>query len=310
MQFNSMQSIALRYFLEVVRSGSVNEASTRLNVAASAVSRQIAKLEYELGTPLFERRSRGMLPTTAGEQVAAYARKAQMEAVQLVEELRELHGLRRGNVRVACSQGFAIDFLPDAIARFRQVYEGILFTLYVVSPDEVSKWVREGTADLGLTYRLSPEREINVECALPGSIMAMVPAQHPLADRAVIELADMQPYPIALPASDTTARRLFDICCGVQGLTFNVALESNYMAALYRFVARQGGVSLSNTISNMGYLQGQQIVAIPIADESMQARRIELQSMAGRTLPQAVSAFRDFLVETLHGPANEMPILE
>ncbi|MNP30350.1 LysR substrate binding domain protein [compost metagenome] len=140
--------------------------------------------------------------------------------------------------------------------------------------------------------------------------MAMVPAQHPLAQHTIIALADLQPYPIALPTVDTTARRLFDICCGVQGLEFSLVLESNYMAALYRFVARQGGVSLSNAISNMGYLQGQQIVAIPITDEPMQARRIELQSMAGRTLPQAVSAFRDFLVGALQGPENQMPVFE
>ena len=91
--------------------------------------------------------------------------------------------LRRGNIRLACSQGFAIDFLPDAIAEFRKTYDGILFSLEVVGPEEVTRRVREGKADLGLTYSLSPEREINVECVAPGGIMAMLPVEHPLALR-------------------------------------------------------------------------------------------------------------------------------
>ena len=178
MSHASMQSIALRYFLEVVRSGSVNEASVHLNVAASAVSRQIAKLEYELGTPLFERRARGMLPTAAGELLAGYARKAQLEVGQLVEELGQLQGLQRGHVRMACSQGFAIDFLPDAIAAFRAQHQGITFNLEVTTPDDVSRRVREGKADLGLTYSLAPEADIAIECAVSGPVMAVLPGSH------------------------------------------------------------------------------------------------------------------------------------
>jgi Bacterial regulatory helix-turn-helix protein, lysR family len=56
---NRLQDTALRYFLEVVRSGSVSDAAARLNVSPSAVSRQVAGLEEMLGVPLFERRPRG-----------------------------------------------------------------------------------------------------------------------------------------------------------------------------------------------------------------------------------------------------------
>ena len=70
-----LQDTALRYFLEVVRSGSVSEAAARLNVSPSAVSRQVAALEDLLGVPLFDRRPRGMAPSAAGELLAAHARR-------------------------------------------------------------------------------------------------------------------------------------------------------------------------------------------------------------------------------------------
>lgn len=61
-----MHSAALRYFAVVARSGSIRRASEELNVAASAVSRQVQKIEYELGLPLFERMPDGLRLTEAG----------------------------------------------------------------------------------------------------------------------------------------------------------------------------------------------------------------------------------------------------
>jgi hypothetical protein len=61
MKSQQLQDTALRYFLEVVRCGSISEASQRLNVASSAISRQISSLEETLDTVLFERRPRGMV---------------------------------------------------------------------------------------------------------------------------------------------------------------------------------------------------------------------------------------------------------
>ena len=70
-----LQDTTLRYFLAVAQSGSLTEASARLHVAASALSRQIAGLEAQLGSPLFERHPRGMVLTAAGEILAAQGRK-------------------------------------------------------------------------------------------------------------------------------------------------------------------------------------------------------------------------------------------
>lgn len=114
-----LQDASLRYFLEVVRSGSLTEAAQRLNVTVSAVSRQVASLETLLGVSLFDRRPRGMVASAAGEVLAPYALRGALEADRVVSEIAALHGLRRGRVRIASSAGFAIDFLPRCITEFR-----------------------------------------------------------------------------------------------------------------------------------------------------------------------------------------------
>lgn len=299
MQLYGMQSTALRYFLEVARCGSISEASLRLNVAASAVSRQIAKLERDLNCLLFERRARGMVLSEAGHRLAVHARKAQLDAEQVVLEIKELHGLQRGQVRLVSSEGFALDFLPAAIAAFRKRYQGIRFTLEVTAPANATSKVRIGEADLALTFSLSPEREIKVEHTITGAIHAVVSNRHPLAAREAVSLAELQAYPIALPQSDTTIRQLFDIACAAQGLYFEPVLTCSAIGPLYRFAMEEGGISLASRMTLHRRVLDNELKLIPIVDEGMQARRIELQSMAGRVLPAAVTVFRDFLIESL-----------
>lgn len=295
MNSRALQETALRYFLAVVKNGSISEASLKLNVAASAISRQIARLEYELDTQLFERRARGMVPSAAGELLAAHARRMQLETERVASEIQALQGLERGTVRLACSEGFAVDFIPLTIIEFRRRYQGIQFRLSVSSPAEVTRKVREGEADIGLTFSLAPERDIQVESRQRSRIQALMAREHPLASRRQVTLAQLQPQPIALPPPETTLRQLFDICCSQQNLIFESIFTSNYTEALVNFAMLGGGIALAGEISVRHRLLHDRLVAVPIRDSGMDARHVELQTLANRTLPAATEAFLDHL---------------
>src|ERR1700750_3359135 len=110
----------MRYVDEVARTGSIRKAADQLNVTASAVNRRIMDLEDELGAPLFERLPRGVRLTAAGEVFVHYLRKQNGEVGRMKSQIEDLKGLRRGTVRIACSQALALDFLPRAISEFRK----------------------------------------------------------------------------------------------------------------------------------------------------------------------------------------------
>ena len=173
-----LQDTALRYFLEVVRTGSVSEAATRLSVSPSAVSRQVATLEDLLGVPLFERRPRGMAPSPAGELLAAHALRNALEADRVVADVEALQGLRRGLIRVCCSAGFAIEFLPKAMAQFREQHPGMQFHLRVAAPAAVTQAVLNTEAGIGLTYSRTAERDIELQTlagrTLPEGVRAFI----------------------------------------------------------------------------------------------------------------------------------------
>ncbi len=166
----SLLSLPLRYFLEVARTGSVNQAAQRLHVAASAVSRQLGKLEDSLGVVLFERQARGMTLTEAGTRLLAHASAHEAQALELVEQLQDLSAQGALRVRLACTEGFAAAFMPLVMAGFRQAHPQVHLQLHlqlqlqlqVAVPQEVSALVLRGEADLALKYSTAPEKGLQV----------------------------------------------------------------------------------------------------------------------------------------------------
>lgn len=291
MHARKLQDTALRYFLEVVRSGSLAEASARLHVAASAISRQIHGLEEALGITLFERQPRGMVPTAAGEILAAYARRSAMEAERAIEDIEALQGLRLGSVRIATTEGFSRHVLPLLIVEFRKRFERIVFEVTVESPANVPVRLREGDAEIGLTFSRAPEKDIRVELQHPSPILALMHPQHPLADSKTLTLSRLREYPIALPLPETTLRQMIDIVCSRQQLHLQVVLTSNATGTLHGFVMEGGGIAVSGEVSVLHLVASGAMVAIPIRDRGMDLRDIELQTLAGRALPHAAQSF-------------------
>ncbi|PRY62781.1 DNA-binding transcriptional LysR family regulator [Vreelandella songnenensis] len=282
---------ALRYFLEIVRQGSINKASAQLHVAPSAVSRQIARLEAELGSQLFERHPTGMRLSPSGELLAAHARKARLDAARVVEEITGLEGIQRGTVRLASIEGLASYLLPHVISEYRQKHHGIHFDLAVMSSTEVTQRVCEGLADIGLTISPAPEKNIQVEKRIMAPIHAVMHSSHALAAKKHVSLAQLSHYPLALPTDNTTIRQLFNVSCSRQGLLIEPVMVSNFVTTLVHFAACQGGITLIGDVSVRHLSDAAQLVSLPIRDREMSGRTIEVQTLAGRTLPKGVADF-------------------
>ncbi|TGD98343.1 LysR family transcriptional regulator [Methylobacterium nonmethylotrophicum] len=294
-----MQTTALRYFLAVARDGTIAAASARLNVAPSAISRQIANLEAELACLLFERRPRGMVLSPAGELLAGHARQVLSSAEQVVTEIRELEGLWRGLVRVATTEAFAIELVPGVVAEFHARHPGIRFELAVLPPAQVTHRVVQGDADLGLTFSLAPSGDIAVAYRHSLDMVALCAPDHPLAGRRLVGLADIAAYPVALLPRDTTLRTILDAACAEEGIRIEPALSANVLSALMPFVHRSRGLTLVSSIALQGQVARGELRALPIRSRRSLARGIEVQTMRDRRLPRAVQAFLAALVAAL-----------
>ena len=298
-----MDNTARRYFLEVARSGSLSKASERLYVAVSALSRQIAKLEEEVGAALFERRPRGMVLSDAGRVLAEHARRSLLETERVTDEIRGLSNGSRATIRVASSEGVAPYFLPQVFARFLKTHPATQFQLDVSAPSVATQRVREGTADIAVCFSVAPEKDIHVVYSQLAPIFALVRRDHPLGARESVSLADLMAWPLAIDNQGVTIRQMFDIACSLEGLVFEPVFVSNYHAALQSFVLLTDAVTLTGFLTVRSRLVMEGLAAVPISNPELHQRRLQVQTMAGRTLPHALQAFAELLTGAIHNPA-------
>lgn len=281
----------IRYFAEVVRSGSIREASERLNVAPSALSRQIQNLEYELGMPLFERQPRGMKLTAAGEIYARYAQTVILEEDRVRSELEELRGLRRGVVRLATVEGVVADMLTTVVTKFRDKYPGIRFHLLTTGTDDVVASVRDGTADIGISFHAQPDAAVRFVRRIRDPLAALLHPDHVLARRRQVTLTEILSFPVAVPEAGFGIRRLIDEQCRRLGQSMTAALETNSIEALRGFARSGAGITMLPGMSYQREIRQGEIVAIPISDRALNQCSMDISVLAGRHLPTTISQF-------------------
>lgn len=294
-----MISLGLRYFLEVARCGSIAGAAAEQHVAASAISRQIAKLEDGLGIALFERQARGMELSEAGRQLAAYANAAALEAERVTTEIRQRSHLGDVTIRLVCTEGFAHRFLPMCMAEFKQVRPEARFHLHVERPEEVSRQILEGLSQLALRYTTAQDDRLKTELLVRAPVYAVMCRHHPLAGRRSLSMRDLTKVPLSLGDHGTTVRQLFDAACANAGLHIEPAYVSNHSAAFLPMLPGSDIVALSGYLTLLGQRDGEALVAVPFSNPEMRQRSIQVLTLQGRTLPALAREFLEFMARRL-----------
>lgn len=284
---------------EVARTGSIRRAAERLNFTASALTRRIQDLESELGAVLFERTSRGMRPTAAGDMFLAHAREQLAEAERLKSGLEDLQGLRRGRVRIACSQAVAPEFMPRAIGAFRRSYPMIDFEVRVVDHEQAATALASYDVDIALVF--SPETLAGFErlALLEQRLVALLPRGHVLSEKPELRLRDCAAHPVALPDRSTGGRRLLDAFSARTGIPFEVAIESNSFEFLRRSVVQSGLVSFQIDAGAPAADADPDIIVRKVDRRDAPPANLVLGKLPGRNLPQICLIFAEDVMDRM-----------
>lgn len=294
-----MLSSEIRYFLAVAAAGSLSAASEQLFVATSAISRQIQRLEAQVGAPLFRRHARGMVLTEAGEIFARHVRKSLLDMEYAVAEIKGLKAVRRAHIRIACTDGLAFSLLPRLLADFRAANPAVHFSLKVTSSQSVAEQVRAGECDLALQFSLHPERDVEVIASWPAPVLLVMHQTHPLASRP-INLAELGTWPLALPEQNTTVRQLFDLSCQMSGSIIEPVLTCDNFSALYHFLRHTSqAITLCSHFTLLYGAEADGLIMKSTGVDQLSQRTLQLQTVAGRPRSAALNLFLSFLTQQL-----------
>ena len=290
----------LNYFDAIARTGSIRKAAARLNVTASAVNRRIIDLEDELGAQLLERKPRGVRLTAAGELFIRYVRQQGADVERMKSHIEDLKGLRRGAVRVACSQALAFDFLPRVIAAYRARYPDVSFDVKVLDHERATLALADYDVDLILVFRPPFLATLEPLVRLEQRLVVLMAENHPLAAQRTIRLRDCAPHPIALADRGFGGRQLLDEVCARTNLRLRIVAESNSFEFLRNLVRRGGLLSFQIEIgTEFGSLEGSGLVGRAIDGRDIPRADLVLGQLRGRNLPVACAVFAEQLTRTL-----------
>lgn len=232
----------VHYFYQAVQLGGVRVAADALNIAPSAISRQIAHLEKELGMILLERGMRGAKPTEAGYYVLDYYRHTLEQTEVLESRISALQGMNAGTITISTGAGY-VKALSLLITEFSAKYPQINIRISINSSNEIIRKVMEGESNFGILYNAIRHPKLKSHHRTQHPLHVFMAKNHILSQCDSVSIAQLTHERLALTDTTHGIRQLIERAEHEYGLSLTPTLLCNDMNLLKDYTLF-GGVTL------------------------------------------------------------------
>jgi DNA-binding transcriptional LysR family regulator len=286
-----MQIELLEVFQVVTRHGSITAAARALGYTQSAVSRQVAALEAEVGARLLDRGSRGVVLTEEGRCLLPHAEAMLDRLVTARRDLDALHGLGAGRLRVGAFPTAVAALVPRALAAFHEAYPEVTLALVEGRTPVLLERLLSADADVAVVSA-PPDRPLDgdrfdLHHLLDERLLVAVPRGHRLARRRTVRLAELEEDPFVVgsaTAEDTLIRASLP-----PGFRPRVDIVAADWTGKLGCVAVGLGIALIPALAVRAVPADVALLRLHPDDAS--TRRIFAATAAGRSRPPAVDGF-------------------
>ncbi|HBK21470.1 MAG TPA: LysR family transcriptional regulator [Planktothrix sp. UBA10369] len=238
----------LKYFVAVAEDLNFSRAAVRLYISQPALSRQIKDLENELSVMLFLRQSDGLKLTEAGKFFLEQAKDILNRSYISVQTIKTHYTNQDQPLVIGYIPTILQSFLGQTLQNFGLAYPEIAVSFREISPSDQVKALRDG--GINIAFMGNPpdnlEAEFMIKCIKKVPIVALLSNQHPLADQASINLAELASEKFIGMSEETFPGRndrIHDVCrCA--GFTPNLHLFADSHASMIALVATGQGVAI------------------------------------------------------------------
>ena len=293
----NMETAELQAFISVARQSSFRAAAEGLFITQPALSRRIENLEQALQERLFDRTTRRVSLTPAGELFLVHAQAVMEELELAVKSVEQRMAQRREHVTVACVPSVANNLLPQVLKRYARSHANVRVRIIDESAADVLESVRKGEADFGVNFIGAQEAEIDFAELTRERYLAVMPTHHPLAAHASLNWKSLAGEKLVSVSSSSGNRRLIDNAFSRVPQRPVIQYETNHVAGAISLVAAGLGVALlpELAIRNAPY---KGIVARPVTSPVL-SRAMGLITLKGRVLKPAAATLAQALRDAI-----------
>ncbi|MGJ4951484.1 LysR family transcriptional regulator [Bradyrhizobium sp. HKCCYLS20291] len=270
----------LNAFVTIVSVGSLGRAAEALNVTQPALSRTVQRLEQQIGSPLFERHSKGMQLTAIGSALLPHATLLLREAENATEEINAMRGLAKGTIRVGAVGAIASLILPLAIEGVLKAWPQLTVSVMEGVWDRLAEGLVKHEIDLALSATAETPDEIEAipDCRWQDRSNIVAATGHPLRRKRKLTLEDTMNERWAITPRGTAPYQQLQQVFRDSGLGLpNIVVETRSIIVLKSLVTRSGF---------LGWMPES------VYDAERRARLVNVLDIPGATSVRTLTAFK------------------
>ena len=290
-----METEVLRWFQHVADGVTVTEVADIHLVSQPAVSRGLARLEDEVGTPLLARAGRVLRLTEAGAAFKAHLDQALFHLDDGIAAVGELLDPERGTVSVAFETSLGLWLVPGLIAGFRRQHPGVRFNLEQTHDLRTWEDAVEWRLDAAFTSQRPTDPDLTWEHLVSLPLALAVPPGHPCAKSESVSLATAQDERFIMVGGDWQLRRVTQMLCQAAGFNPSISFEGEDITVVRAFVANGLGVAVVPVTQAEARYRRTPEVLVPLSDLGAGLDVGPVWSHMRRALPSA-QLFRDYVL--------------
>lgn len=257
----------LRYFVAIVEAGSMSGAASRIGVAQPSLSEHVKNLEYELGSELFTRTSKGVCITLAGEILLTRAEEILAAVESAKEEVRQSGTEPYGKVSFGLPSSVSMVLSVPLAEKVRMDLPKVNLRAVGSMSGFVRDWLIDKSIDMAVLYDINAlnnmkARELMTEDLQFLSSPANWPLKTPPGE--AVELRELASQELVLPSTNHGLRALIERFSHEHSIKLNVVLEMDSLAQIKMLVSRGSASTILAPASAQDYIEKGELVTAPI----------------------------------------------
>ncbi len=283
-----MELKELRNFMHVARAGSVSRAADELRLAQPALSRQIRKLEHELGVSLFARHGRGVRLSAAGSLLLERAESIDQLVHQTGEEIRDRRAPTGGRITLGVPPAAGRLLIPPFAERFQKAWPQTTLHMREGVSSSLQEWLLEKRIDIAILHNPPHLESLDITPLLSERMLVVGPPGRRGANRklpASFRIRDLAKLPLILPNMAHSNRRLVEHAAHDHGIRLRIKIEADSVAFAKAMVEKGLGYTILTYAAVKDELARRKLVAYPIVRPTI-STRVTIVTLRDKQLPK------------------------
>jgi LysR family transcriptional regulator, transcription activator of glutamate synthase operon len=294
---HGMETRVLFWFQQIADGTTVTQVSELEHTTQSGISRALARLESELGTPLLRREGRTLRMTHAG---VAFKRHVDAVLHELGDGLAAVHQLvdpETGTVTLSFQPSLGTWLVPDLVSSFRAAHPAVAFDLRPKRDEQLTTVRERSDVDLELSTSRPRGADVHWRGLVRQALLLAVPEGHRTAALPSVALAELAEDPFVVIRPSSSLRRQSDRLCAAAGFAPDVAFECDDLPTMTAFVSAGLGVAIVPATPVPARQAGaERFSQLPISDVGA-SRKVGVAWSAERRLLPAAEMFREHVLD-------------